>query len=123
MEFLTPGETPAQLAQELEQFTRDHQWAESVWPFLLRVHPEEWVGIFGQKVVGHHPDYHTYLKIMQAEDMPPLRRVVTKHVTRKEPVPIILTETEEKPVLPTYRFGRLNRSPGFNWGFGPPFNI
>jgi hypothetical protein len=73
---------------ELQRFQRDIDYFESHQQELLRQHPEQWVAILDERVVGTSADADELLERLDQQGVP-LEKALVKHLTTQEEVFIL----------------------------------
>ena len=71
-------------AQVLEQYERDLKYYYAHYDELLAQHPEEWVVIYGERLVGTGEDLPELLDILRDQGIPPERSVVKNPSSEQE---------------------------------------
>jgi hypothetical protein len=56
---------------ELERFTRDMLYFDEHRPELLRRHPERWIAVYDQRVVGVARDPEALIRQLERQGIPP----------------------------------------------------
>ena len=75
---------------QLARFQRDVDYFESHYEQLLREHPEQWVAIFNQAVVGTDSDFDALLEALDQAGIP-IERALIERVTSQEDILILPT--------------------------------
>jgi hypothetical protein len=76
---------PHQQGEDLRRFSRDVAYFADHREELLAQHPEQWVAIFDQQLVGVAPDPRGLLAALR-EQRVPAGRALIKHLTRENDV-------------------------------------
>lgn len=82
--------TPESQQGSIVRFQRDVDYFESRYEQLLREHPEQWVAIFNQAVVGTNSDFDALLD-PEAQAGIPIERALIERVTSEEDILILPT--------------------------------
>ena len=80
--------TPESPQESIVRFQRDVDYFESRYEQLLQEHPEQWVAIFNQAVVGTDPDFDALLETLDQAGIP-IEKALIEHVTAEEDVLIL----------------------------------
>ena len=73
---------------EFKQYQKDVRYAETHHEELLNQHPEQWVAILNEKVVGAGSDVYQLIDELREKGIP-TERVVLRHLTREEELLIL----------------------------------
>ena len=80
--------SPKQMSVEMAQFKRDNRYLRSIMERMREEHPDCWVAVYGEEVVGVGANLKEMLSALDAEG------ILTAHVAlkraRKEPQRMIL---------------------------------
>lgn len=80
--------TPESPQESIARFQRDVDYFESRYEQLLQEHPEQWVAIFNQAVVGTDTDFDALLETLDQAGIP-IEKALIEHVTAEEDVLIL----------------------------------
>lgn len=79
---------PVSQPESIDRFQRDVDYFESRYEQLLQEHPEQWVAIFNQAVVGTDSDFDALLDALDKAGIP-IEKALIEHVTAEEDVLIL----------------------------------
>ena len=68
---------------EFLQFQKDSKWFRDHYDEVKAQYPDQWIGVFHEKVVGASPDYRTLFKELKAKGYN-LGNVYFRHIRIKE---------------------------------------
>ena len=74
--------------ESIARFQRDVDYFESHYAQLLQAHPEQWVAIFNQTVVGTDSDFDALLETLDQTGIP-IEKALIEHVTAEDDVLIL----------------------------------
>ena len=81
-------ESPREIQADLDRFTRDMLYFDEHREELLRQHPERWVAVYHQQVVGAAKDLERLIRQLERKGIPP-GRVFRDYLTDKETLLIL----------------------------------
>ena len=79
-----------QAQRELERYRNDALYFEGRRQELLRQHPERWIAVYEQQVVGTATRLPQLIKLLEKRGLP-RRRVFIEHLSAKEDLLILLS--------------------------------
>ena len=85
-----PCNDPESQQECIARFQRDVDYFESHYEQLLREHPEQWVAIFNQAVVGTDSDFDALLETLDQAGIP-IESALIERVTSEEDILILPT--------------------------------